>query len=160
MLLLPLSNRVEGLVELQLKVSSCCFLCCVRCAAGWAGGCNRLLACHGEWVATLSPDGCWLWPGSGTSSAATLPACSARLLAFLPQPSPPFVSFVLPPYPPAVVLQVLFPVEMYIRVYRPSRRMFWLLESINLLCLIVTVVAVAGSVQQIVVDASSYKMFS
>ena len=50
--------------------------------------------------------------------------------------------------------------EMYIRVYRPSRRMFWFLESINLLCLIITVVAVAGSVQQIAVDASSYTMFS
>ena len=59
-----------------------------------------------------------------------------------------------------MVLQVLFPVEMYIRVYRPSRRMFWFPESINLLCLIITVVAVAGSVQQIAVDASSYTMFS
>ncbi|EFN53996.1 hypothetical protein CHLNCDRAFT_53357 [Chlorella variabilis] len=55
---------------------------------------------------------------------------------------------------------VLFPIEMYIRVYKPSRRAWWLLEALNLLCLVLTVCAVAGSVQQIVVDASTYSFFA
>lgn len=45
-------------------------------------------------------------------------------------------------------------------MYKPSRRAWWLLEALNLLCLVLTVCAVAGSVQQIVVDASTYSFFA
>lgn len=54
---------------------------------------------------------------------------------------------------------VLFPIEMYRRLHKPGwGKTIWL-ESLNVFCCLVTIAAVIGSVQLIVMDASSYTFF-
>lgn len=51
---------------------------------------------------------------------------------------------------------VLFPIEMYRRVHKPSRNMTIWLEAINVFCCLITICAIMGSVQLIIMDASTY----
>lgn len=50
--------------------------------------------------------------------------------------------------------------ELYRRVFKPRRSVVWLLHAVNVFCFIITLLAIIGSVQSIVVDASTYKFFS
>ncbi|KAL6766799.1 hypothetical protein ACKKBG_A37395 [Auxenochlorella protothecoides x Auxenochlorella symbiontica] len=55
---------------------------------------------------------------------------------------------------------VYYPIECWIRVYKPSeRRKFWL-RVLNIACFVVTLAATVGSVQLIIVDSNSYTVFS
>lgn len=49
--------------------------------------------------------------------------------------------------------------QMYIRNSKPGRTKFILLECLNVFCFIITVLAVAGSIQLIVVDSANYEVF-
>lgn len=51
---------------------------------------------------------------------------------------------------------VLFPVEMYRKIHKPGRAMTIWLETINVFCALITICAIIGSVQLIIMDASSY----
>lgn len=55
---------------------------------------------------------------------------------------------------------VFFPIECWIRVYKPERAKLLWLRVLNVACLVVTVAATIGSIQQIVVDSGDYKIFS
>ena len=54
---------------------------------------------------------------------------------------------------------VFYPIEMYIRYKKPGRTTYWLLEALNVFCFIITILAIAGSIQLIVVDSGSYEVF-
>lgn len=54
---------------------------------------------------------------------------------------------------------VLFPILMYTKVRQVSRRMWYLLHSINVVMFVISAVAVVGSLQSIVVSASGYTFF-
>lgn len=54
---------------------------------------------------------------------------------------------------------VLFPIEMYRRIHKPNKKMTFWLETLNLVCLLITIAAIIGSVQLIVQSASNYKIF-
>lgn len=54
---------------------------------------------------------------------------------------------------------VFYPIEMYIRHKKPGKVAFWLLELLNVVCFIITVLAIAGSIQLIVVDSGDYEVF-
>jgi proton-coupled amino acid transporter len=51
---------------------------------------------------------------------------------------------------------VLFPIEMYRKIHRPGLGMTIWLETVNVFCFLITVCAIMGSVQLIIMDASSY----
>ncbi|EFN54604.1 hypothetical protein CHLNCDRAFT_58128 [Chlorella variabilis] len=51
---------------------------------------------------------------------------------------------------------VLFPIEMYRKIHKPSMKMTIWLETLNVFCAIITICAVMGSVQLIVMDAADY----
>lgn len=95
--------------------------------------------------------------------ACTLQPCllllSAHLLSTVPLSTHPPTQTQNPttPHRPATIF---FPVEIYRRVYKPSMRLVWVLEAVNVFSFIVTLLAVVGSVQSIIVDASSYSFFS
>lgn len=55
---------------------------------------------------------------------------------------------------------VFFPIECWIRVYKPSPRKRLWLRALNIACCIVTIAATVGSIQLIVVDSQGYKVFS
>ncbi|KAL6767998.1 hypothetical protein ACKKBF_B37390 [Auxenochlorella protothecoides x Auxenochlorella symbiontica] len=55
---------------------------------------------------------------------------------------------------------VFFPIECWIRVYRPNATKRMWLRCLNVGCFIVTLAATVGSVQLIVVDSQSYEIFS
>ena len=55
---------------------------------------------------------------------------------------------------------VYFPIECWIRVFKPSPRKRLWLRGLNIACFIVTVAATVGSVQLIVVDSQDYSVFS
>lgn len=55
---------------------------------------------------------------------------------------------------------VYYPVEMWIRLYRPSKRHRFWLEVLNVFCLVCSIVALVGSVQQIIVSWSSFQFFA
>ena len=48
---------------------------------------------------------------------------------------------------------------MYIRTHKPPRRMIIILETINIFCAIITVLATAGAIQYIVISAGDYKIW-
>lgn len=54
---------------------------------------------------------------------------------------------------------VFYPIEMYIRYKKPGRTAYWLLEALNVFCFIITILAIAGSIQLIVVDSGDYEVF-
>lgn len=54
---------------------------------------------------------------------------------------------------------VFYPIEMYIRYRQPTRKARIALECLNVFCFIVTVLAIAGSVQLIVIDSGDYTVF-
>ena len=50
--------------------------------------------------------------------------------------------------------------EMYRRLYRPGRATQWLLTATSAVCLLLTLAALAGSVQQLVADSASYRLLA
>ncbi|KAL6778543.1 Amino acid permease 5 [Auxenochlorella protothecoides] len=54
---------------------------------------------------------------------------------------------------------VFYPIEMYIRYRKPGPTARYALEALNVLCFLVTVCAIAGSVQLIVADSADYEVF-
>ena len=57
-------------------------------------------------------------------------------------------------------LTVLFPIECWILVFRPTaRHKFWL-RVLNVVCFSVTLLAVVGSVALIIQQASTFEVFS
>ncbi|KAL6766801.1 hypothetical protein ACKKBG_A37400 [Auxenochlorella protothecoides x Auxenochlorella symbiontica] len=54
---------------------------------------------------------------------------------------------------------VFFPVECWIRVYNPDKRKRFWLRVLNIACGILTLAAMVGSIQLIVVDSSGYSFF-
>lgn len=57
-------------------------------------------------------------------------------------------------------LTVFFPIECWIRVYKPSRRRKGWLRALSAFCFLCSVVSCIGSVYYIVVDSVDYKVFS
>ena len=55
---------------------------------------------------------------------------------------------------------VFFPIECWIRVFKPKRAQRYFMYTLDLFCLIVTILALAGSVQLLVVSAKDFKPFS
>jgi len=55
---------------------------------------------------------------------------------------------------------VFFPIHCWIKVFKPSRRMKIFLWCLDIFCLLVTILAIAGSIQLIVDQASTFKPFS
>lgn len=51
---------------------------------------------------------------------------------------------------------VYYPIEMWIKLYQPSPRVKFNLEALNIFCLLCSLVALVGSVQQIIVAWSSF----
>lgn len=51
------------------------------------------------------------------------------------------------------------PLQMYIRYRKPGPTARYALEALNVLCFLVTVCAIAGSVQLIVADSADYEVF-
>lgn len=54
---------------------------------------------------------------------------------------------------------VFYPIEMWITVYKPNLTRRILMETLNVICFFITVMAIAGSVQLIVVDSKDYTVF-
>ncbi|PSC75625.1 transmembrane amino acid transporter [Micractinium conductrix] len=54
---------------------------------------------------------------------------------------------------------VLFPIEMYRKIHKPSMKETIWLEALNLFCLLITICAVMGSIQLLVKNASGYSFF-
>lgn len=49
--------------------------------------------------------------------------------------------------------------QMWVRVYKPSRRVYWTLEAINIFSFILTILALIGAIYWIVIDAKNYVIF-
>jgi proton-coupled amino acid transporter len=54
---------------------------------------------------------------------------------------------------------VLFPIVCWIAVFKPRPAVRWALQGLNLACFVVTAMTAVSGVQQIVVQASSFKIF-
>ena len=54
---------------------------------------------------------------------------------------------------------VFFPIECWIRLYRPSPTYRFWLRALNVICALVTVAAAMGSIYNIIKDASKYEIF-
>lgn len=55
---------------------------------------------------------------------------------------------------------VIFPIAMWVRVYKPGRRRYFVLQTCNVVSFVLTICATAGSIYAIVQDSASYQIFS